>query len=108
MGDSTTATTTTTKKSSHHYVLISCVDTYGGHALAYHLANELERRPGMLKKHWRVRALCHSLEGLQDLVAMDVDLQVRYCIVATLEDLNNMKLFCSKLTTRIQWFSRLR
>lgn len=104
MSDSITATSK--KKSSHHYVLVSCVDTYGGHALAYHLATELQRRPGMLKKHWRVRALCHSLEGLQDLVAMDVDLQVRpihCCIYIALRlDLNNIKHPCSKLITRIQ------
>ncbi|KAI9496699.1 hypothetical protein BDB00DRAFT_926582 [Zychaea mexicana] len=64
---------------SHHkhskYILISNCESYVGHALAHHLASELMLRPGMMKKHWRVRALCHNLQGMEDLIQAGVDVQ---------------------------------
>ncbi|KAI9244007.1 hypothetical protein BDA99DRAFT_544178 [Phascolomyces articulosus] len=63
---------------SHHkekFVLVSCCDSYVGHALAHYLAQELATRPGKLKKKWRVRALCENLQGKEDLLQAGVDVQ---------------------------------
>lgn len=68
--------------SSHkqHYVLVTNGDSYVGHSLAYHLAQELYNRPGQLKKHWRVRVICSRRENCQDLEKIGAEVvEVRAC-----------------------------
>ncbi|ORY94746.1 hypothetical protein BCR43DRAFT_550892 [Syncephalastrum racemosum] len=59
--------------SKQHYVLVTNGDSYAGHSLAYHLAQELYNRPGQLKKHWRVRVICSRRENCRDLEGLNAE-----------------------------------
>ncbi|KAI9317900.1 hypothetical protein BX666DRAFT_2098000 [Dichotomocladium elegans] len=63
----------------HHdkFILICCADTFVGHALAAYIATVLQHQPGMISKNWRVRALCERMEGMADLVSLNVDVQAQ-------------------------------
>lgn len=70
--DDTSAISKTVK-----YILITHGESYNGYTLAMHLAEELTKREGQLKKkHWKVRVLCQSKTNLQELERRGVEVKV--------------------------------
>ncbi|GAA5796878.1 hypothetical protein HPULCUR_002256 [Helicostylum pulchrum] len=49
------------------YILLTNGDTYAGRTLAIYIADQLMKREGQLKKHWRLRVLCEDKNTMKDL-----------------------------------------
>ncbi|KAG2231345.1 hypothetical protein INT48_006557 [Thamnidium elegans] len=63
----------TSKKTK--YILLTNGDSYAGRTLAIYIADQLMKREGQLKKHWRLRVLCEDRSVMKDLEKRGIEVR---------------------------------
>lgn len=58
------------------YILLTNGDSYAGRTLAIYIADQLMKREGQLKKHWRLRVLCEDKSTIKDLEKRGIEVMV--------------------------------